>query len=147
MRISDWSSDVCSSDLIFVIDEADRMLDMGFMPDIERIGKMLPPLRQTLFFSATMAPEMRRLADKFLSNPKEIEVARQATTAESIAQFAINVPHKLKREALRALLRSEEVKNAIIFCNRKRDVDILAQSLIRHGFDAAALHGALEQER
>src|SRR3546814_14798815 len=72
---------------------------------------MLPPLRQTLFFSATMAPEMRRLADKFLSNPKEIEVARQATTAESIAQFAINVPHKLKREALRALLRSEEVKN------------------------------------
>src|SRR3546814_3367067 len=101
MRISDWSSDVCSSDLIFVIDEADRMLDMGFMPDIERIGKMLPPLRQTLFFSATMAPEMRRLADKFLSNPKEIEVARQATTAESIAQFAINVPHKLKREAMR----------------------------------------------
>jgi superfamily II DNA/RNA helicase len=92
-----------------------------------------------------MAADMRKLADKFLSNPKEIEVARQATTAESIAQFQIQVSQRLKREALRTLIRNEDVKNAIIFCNRKRDVDILAKSLIRHGFDAAALHGDMDQ--
>ncbi len=141
----DRGSILLSDTRLLVIDEADRMLDMGFIPDVERIVSMLPKTRQTLFFSATMGPEIRRLVDAFLQNPKEIAVSRAASVATTITEGLALVAEHDKREALRRLIRSQNVQNALIFCNRKRDVDILHKSLTKHHFDAGALHGDLAQ--